>query len=197
MKKTRYIPEGYVEFKPANFDEYPKDMFACWVSKELPIAMFFIGKQSSYTWYNKFRDNTQMKEKILKTISNLMSHEESKAKRKEERKASHSLKVGDILYSSWGYDQTNIDFYQVIRVVSDRTVEIREIGSKVLDSGYGQDTVVGVKDAFLSPRGEYDDTGKPMIKRVSSDNTIKISSFEYAWPWDGTARSETSLGYGH
>jgi hypothetical protein len=35
-----------------------------------------------------------------------------------KRQMPHSLKVGDILYSSWGYDQTNISFYVVTRTMT-------------------------------------------------------------------------------
>jgi hypothetical protein len=40
-------------------------------------------------------------------------------------------KVGDILYSSWGYDQTNIEFFKVVKV-SEFSVWIQEVGSKLL-----------------------------------------------------------------
>lgn len=38
------------------------------------------------------------------------------------------LKVGDILYSSWGYDQTNVDFY-IVQNVRGRAIDIAEIAS--------------------------------------------------------------------
>jgi hypothetical protein len=37
-------------------------------------------------------------------------------------------KVGDILYSSWGYDQTNIEFFKVVKV-SEFSVWIQEVGA--------------------------------------------------------------------
>lgn len=33
-----------------------------------------------------------------------------------QAEAAPSPKVGDVWYSSWGYDQTNIDFYQITKV---------------------------------------------------------------------------------
>lgn len=42
---------------------------------------------------------------------------ERRAKSQHERaQASCTLKVGDIVNTSWGYDQTNVDFYAVTRV---------------------------------------------------------------------------------
>jgi hypothetical protein len=53
-------------------------------------------------------------------------------------------KVGDILYSSWGYDQTNIEFFKVVKV-SEFSVWIQEIGKKVVEvTGWAHQNVVPV-----------------------------------------------------
>lgn len=42
-----------------------------------------------------------------------------------------AVKVGDVFYESWGYDQTNIDFAQVIRISpTGKTVLCRMMGSQ-------------------------------------------------------------------
>ena len=41
-------------------------------------------------------------------------------------------KVGDILYSSWGYYQTNIDFYKVVKV-SEFSVLIQKLNSAITE----------------------------------------------------------------
>jgi hypothetical protein len=46
--------------------------------------------------------------------------------REDNAKAAQSLKIGDIFYNSWGYDQTNIDFYQIIGICG-KMAEMREI----------------------------------------------------------------------
>ena len=38
----------------------------------------------------------------------------------------HDFKLGDIIRYSWGYDQTNIDYFQVVAVTA-KTVMIREL----------------------------------------------------------------------
>lgn len=43
------------------------------------------------------------------------------------------IKVGDIFVSSWGYEQTNVDFYQVVKLVGKSTIEILPIQSKCTD----------------------------------------------------------------
>lgn len=37
------------------------------------------------------------------------------------------VKVGDIFCSSWGYEQTNVDFFQVIALVGEKSVRVREV----------------------------------------------------------------------
>ena len=64
--------------------------------------------------------------------------------------APHDLKVGDILYSSWGYDQTNIDFYQVT-AVGVHSVKIREIEQKVVGGSTGSDLVTAEPGKFKGP----------------------------------------------
>ena len=91
-----------------------------------------------------------------------------------------ALKLGDILYSSWGYDQTNIDFYQVTRVLK-ASVEIRRISSKQgPEDGFMTASVTPVKDYFV---------GEPMVKRIaytqSGEPNVKIKSYAWAYIWDG------------
>jgi hypothetical protein len=185
MKKlTRefYIPKDYIEFKP-ELGDYPKDMFACYVSREKPYAIFFIGKQSKPVWHLSFKDNFAMKDKILSQIKSLMSWQEKKNQRKIEKKNKYeeeiaNMKVGDLYYSSWGYDQTNVDFYQVI-AINGKSFTLKEIASKTVDgSTYSHgmaDERVPVKDAFLD---------KPEITK----RTFKLNSYSWIRPTTETEK---------
>ena len=59
-------------------------------------------------------------------------------------------KVGDILHHSWGYDQTNCDFYQVVEVKT-ASVVLRKIAHKTVpgSEGFMCESVMPVKDAFI------------------------------------------------
>ena len=101
-------------------------------------------------------------------------------------------KVRDILCSSWGYDQTNIDFYEVIAVTK-ASVRIVKINGTRLSSDGPTDTVTAVA-------GSYDPTDKGKIKRyhVYGDSySVNISSYASASLWDGSPMRETAAGYGH
>ena len=45
------------------------------------------------------------------------------------------LKVGDVLVYSWGYDQTNIDFFKVVGLTK-TMVKIRQLKSVVTETGF-------------------------------------------------------------
>ena len=46
---------------------------------------------------------------------------------KAEKKNKYGVKVGDIFSASWGYEQTNVDFFQVIALVGETSVRVREV----------------------------------------------------------------------
>lgn len=90
-------------------------------------------------------------------------------------------KVGDIFYSSWGYDQTNIDFYQVVAMKKSMVTLHRIDGKQTRDPSQhlcGQ--VVAIKDSFR---------GEPKSHRVyyNTDGTpsVKLNSYSGASTWDG------------
>lgn len=71
-----------------------------------------------------------------------------KAKAREE--FVNPYKVGDILYSSWGYEQTNREFYQVV-AVGNRSLKLREIGYNVVRStSWCSEDIAPAKDKFVS-----------------------------------------------
>ena len=62
----------------------------------------------------------------------------------------HNVKIGDIFQMSWGYDQTNVNHFQVTRT-SDSGVWVREIGCASVPGtqGFMCENVKPVKDQFL------------------------------------------------
>ena len=111
-----------------------------------------------------------------------------KAEWKQSRKVTPEkmalVNIGDIFVSSWGYEQTNVDFYQVVEKKGSSVV-IREICARSIDTKPGfspmSDHVVAVKDAFC-------DHAEPMLKRVQFSNnepSLKIKSYAWAYKWDG------------
>ena len=44
------------------------------------------------------------------------------------------VEVGDVFYMNWGYDQTNVDFYQVIELVGEQSVRIAHVRPEIVKS---------------------------------------------------------------
>jgi hypothetical protein len=99
------------------------------------------------------------------------------------------IKVGDIFVQTWGYDQTNADFFQVIKVNASSIV-VRHIKSKETtspnDNMYG--TVVPL-------RGQFDEA--PMLKKpyeFMGRPSFRVNSYSSAQPWDGKPQSVSHTG---
>jgi len=81
-------------------------------------------------------------ERIRQEAERFRRHDEAVARSSEEFR--RSLRVGDILYSSWGWEQTNIDFYQVI-AIRGSAVDLRQ---RTTEDGYMCGTTVPLPDVF-------------------------------------------------
>lgn len=98
------------------------------------------------------------------------------------------LKAGDIFCWSWGYDQTNIDFFEVISVsASGKTVKVRELEQA---KSYRPNTMTG---DTLPKRGCYKDaavTKKPYIYGAYGVPRWQLSmEFGCARLWEGKPES--------
>lgn len=69
------------------------------------------------------------------------------------------FKAGDIYYDSWGYEQTNIDFYLVTEV-KNKSVMLQEIGCTFCEGGKGSGMSSNVKPDITQKIGD------PFIKPI-------------------------------
>ena len=111
-------------------------------------------------------------------LKSLARAEEFKAERKAKRAAERaealtSVKEGDIYVASWGWEQTNVDAYQVV-AKKGATVTLREIGLRSVEGseGFMSDRVVPFKDWFI---------GEEFKKRITGRH-INISDCQTAFP---------------
>lgn len=105
-----------------------------------------------------------------------------------------TVKVGDIFTYSWGYDQTNVDFYQVVRCTT-KTVWVRRVNSTCV-GGHNSpsEQVVPVRGSWH----RYDK--KTHRKRLGTGwRGTPCFSMDHgtASLWDGTPERQTGWGYGH
>lgn len=53
---------------------------------------------------------------------------------KAEKKNKFGVKVGDIFYTSWGYEQTQTDFFQVVALAGETSVRVRQVDLPIVAS---------------------------------------------------------------
>jgi hypothetical protein len=87
----------------------------------------------------RFRSLAEMIDWLNKNLDRrleIKAYEEARRAEKKKALEVNPFQVGQLLYDSWGYDQTNIDFYQVIEV-KNKSVVIQPIEGKMVPSqGY-------------------------------------------------------------
>jgi predicted small integral membrane protein len=92
------------------------------------------------------------------------------------------IAVGSIFRMSWGYDQTNVNFFQAV-AVTPSGVKVKEIASKGVEGteGFMCQNVVAVKDSFLSS-SMWVDQAKGAFRRVTNGHfTFKGRYFVSLW----------------
>lgn len=99
-----------------------------------------------------------------------------KAKRKAEAKAGRKLQVGHILYTSWGYDQTNVDFYQVTALKGETMVVVQKIEQSCAETGFMSGKALPAEKLI----------GKPIACKCRG-TSITVEGHA-AWLWDGTPK---------
>lgn len=137
-------------------------------------AIGFNGKRSTPSFNYIFRTAEARDNFIATFIEESKKAAERKAHYKESRKKDSqdfiaSLKEGAIVYRSWGWEQTNVDFYQVITVGKSSAV-LREIGNEVKETSFMAGNTVPIPNAFT-------ENSKPF--RIRNGNKYRL--------WEGRA----------
>lgn len=87
-----------------------------------------------------------------------------------------AVAVGSIFRMSWGYDQTNVDYFQVLRVTS-AGVYVREIQAQVVPGTQGfMSEMVKPAPGVWQDRGIWATKPEGVFKRLLPGNMLKFSS---------------------
>jgi hypothetical protein len=152
-------------------------MQASGVEKSYLLA--FIGKAKRPAAYYSFR-NTELRDKYLADMISgqeaAMAYkvERQQARVENNRKAADLVKVGDIFRCSWGYEQTNVDYYQVISKKGSK-VTIRKICASSTETGWLSGRCRPLPNQFISDAA-------PMVKtlRGCGDKSAAITMNSYS-----------------
>ena len=85
-------------------------------------------------------------------------------------KEPRNLSVGDVLCCQWGYDQTNVDYYQVVKLIGKTMVEIRKIKAHKVEDMSMQGWSTPICGQFI---------GEPLRRRANG-SSVRINSYSYA-----------------
>jgi len=169
VKREYFIPKEYsekrvienIKFEIYNYEE-----------GGYSLTMIFKGRQSKPFKHYRF-DTAEARENFIQKEVEEATRvfEQNKAYKAKKKEGLKNVKVGDLFYDTWGYDQTNVDFYQVID----------KKGQKVTFRPISQTLVSEDKRAdYGKVKANIDDfIGEPFTKVLRSD-TFKTTSYSFA-----------------
>lgn len=83
-------------------------------------------------WYG-YTDEETARKAIETATAEPTKAPTTKTATKTEKVNKYGVKVGDVFSSSWGYEQTNVEFYQVIQLVGETAVRVVEVVPPMTD----------------------------------------------------------------
>jgi hypothetical protein len=186
LPRSTYLPPELRD-SPPNVDPEGTDLAIWkWESGGRPMAIAFQANGNKPLFYHSFSNDGQRQRTIDGAIKARKEALAYKQKRQEERRNfRHSIQPGEIYYTSWGYDQTNVDFFEVV-AVAEKSISVRPISSKVVKSERGADYVAAIPGKYVGPP----------VTKVPNVNGFSIDG-HYASKWDGKPKYQTAAGWGH
>lgn len=135
-------------------------------------------------WYG-YTDEETVKTAIENAMKGIKTAPKAK---KAEKVNKYGVKVGDVFYMNWGYEQTNVDFFQVIKLVGEASVMIRHVRPEVVDTDacgpMCANYTYNITPELMRPDTStvfVKDSEKGMLKRVcKSGESVYLNMTSYA-----------------
>lgn len=90
----------------------------------------------------------------------------------QEKTARDFIKVGDILYTCWGYEQTNTEFFKVIKIIGKRYFLIREVKAEEIKNN-------GNMSGFFRATNEFIEDKEPLKAYCSKEGYMSVCERGY------------------
>jgi len=181
---------------------------ACWYAKQTEDNTYFAGVicDMLVDEYKELAEEAGEAVAEVKAKADKASTKKSKkSTAKAEVKANkYGVKVGDVFHASWGYDQTNNDFFQVVALVGESSVRVVEVVPalvKTENQGFmSEDRTYNTAECSRVARSVFiEDNEKGDIKRIKEGYSgavcFKISSFANAYKVEGVRTFYESWGH--
>lgn len=138
-------------------------------------------------WYN-YPTEEKRDAKVAEFFAGHKAHKEAVAKRRADRLQTSKLEVGTILTGSWGYDQTNVEYWQVIEKVGTKKVKVQKVRMIYTEQKgpHGDKVIPDIGNTY----------GEEVLKLVQHGNRLSFTCFSLS-PWGGKPAYQTDSMYGH
>lgn len=139
-------------------------------------ALRFRWHSVKHVWYGYTTEEAARE--AIETAEGNTTAETTQATKKPAKAAEkvnkYGVKVGDLFEASWGYDQTNVDFFQVVALVGETSVRVREVNPPMIEeeaiSGMSVDRTYKITSELLPPAPHsvfINDQEKGDLKRLT------------------------------
>ena len=157
----RFTRDFFIPKSPSKIIERPElNAQVFLVDNPFLFGLGFSGKRAKPDFHYKFKTDDERNKFIDRYFENLQAN----VNRKKEYAAGRinsakrfleSLKPGTILYDTWGYEQTNVEFYRVLERKGSKVL-IQELACKPLEAtGWASDRVIPGEQTTDAPIWKY------------------------------------------
>lgn len=171
---SRYIPAGSRKVADRLSDA------VAYLSERngVPYGIGYCGSRAKADWNFRFRSEARREAHVREFFAGRRHALAFKAERRGKEGKPRALFVGAILRTCWGYDQTNVEFFQVTGLIGATMVELRELAQARKSEGWCRDACAPVPDEFI---------GDPIRRKVSGYDgaSVRIDDVRRAYRWDG------------
>lgn len=186
-KREFYVPKGARQFRDRNSSAvvyaYEKEAAN---GKVRYYLIGFHGRAQKPDFSYWYASAEQREKKARAHFEAWQANEAAKRERAAKAKAgvaAHDVKVGDVFRASWGYDQTNIDYFECTKLIGKTMMEVRQIACEREDAGcFDQYKVVPALGQYI---------GEPERKKIQvwkGSPYFSFASFANAYRMDPIAK---------
>lgn len=137
-------------------------VFYLYTSNDKPCVIAYKGRSQKPIYNYRYDTEEKRAAKIEATLERF--------KKTGKEKVVRELEVGDVLSAMWGYEQTNMNYYLVTKLIGKTMVEVVEIGM------FSESTEFMQADVAPNPANII---GEPMRKKAQG-NGVRINRSQWA-----------------
>ncbi len=110
FQTTRYIPKNALPVEEAGLG-----IVYVYPCRNRYGVIAYVGTACKSAFHYSYKTDAEVDRKVAEFFDGLRQHKARVQQSRATRYEGHNFKSGDIVSNSWGYDQTNVDWYIVTR----------------------------------------------------------------------------------